>query len=239
MFCPLRAKERGRRVRRPVGQRSGGLPRLGVVCPARRPQGAVCGCALRDSSPLVDRAAAKSEGAVRIVDARRIPEIRPGKVAPSQQQVERGALVHGKRPGRCDRCPARCTRDGNDPERGGADGPGDAQSADAHRRARLLGREDAFRVARRASASSAASCWRRSSCSSSTEDRPPGEGPAIPMSACAAARRPSTRRTPSLSTVIRTSSPGRSPSRCRKSAGRTSRPRSSSRAVPLVRSMWE
>jgi hypothetical protein len=52
-------------------------------------------------------------------------------------------------------------------------------------------------------------------------------------------RRLSIRSEPSLSSLILTSSPGFTPSRSRKSAGRTSRPRSSSLAFPLRRRTWE
>ena len=86
---------------------------------------------------------------------------------------------------------------------------------------------------RRASRSSISVSRCRAAVSSSTADSS-GE-PANPMSACAAARRVSTRSAPSASSVILTSSPACRPSRRRSSAGRTRRPRASSRAVPRMR----
>ncbi len=62
--------------------------------------------------------------------------------------------------------------------------------------------------------------------------------PAEPISARAAARWLSTRRTPSASSLIFISSPARRPSRRRSSAGTTKRPRSSKRAVPLTPFIW-
>ena len=90
---------------------------------------------------------------------------------------------------------------------------------------------------RRISRSSISVSRCRSAVSSSTADA--SAVPANPMSACAAARRVSTRSAPSASSVILTSSPACKPSRRRNSAGRTKRPRASSRAVPRMRLMWE
>ena len=86
-------------------------------------------------------------------------------------------------------------------------------------------------------APSAAVCFCRSAARSSSAPWP--SDPASPIRACAAVRRLSTRSEPSLSSLILTSSPGFRPSRFRKSAGRTSRPRSSRRAFPLMRGTWE
>jgi hypothetical protein len=86
-------------------------------------------------------------------------------------------------------------------------------------------------------APSVAACSRRSAARSSSAE--PLTEPASPMSARAAARRLSIRSEPSASSLMRTSSPALSLSRFRRSAGRTSRPRLSSRALPFVRVMWE
>lgn len=77
---------------------------------------------------------------------------------------------------------------------------------------------------------------RRSARSSSTAER--FARAAEPMSARAAVRRLSTRSTPSVCLLIPTSSPARRKRR-RSSAGSTNRPRSSSRAIPLISAMWE
>ena len=90
---------------------------------------------------------------------------------------------------------------------------------------------------RRASRSSISASRCRSAVSSPTAES--SGVPAKPMSACAAARRVSTRSAPSASSLILTSSPACRPSRRRNSAGRTKRPRASNRAVPRMRSMWE
>jgi hypothetical protein len=85
--------------------------------------------------------------------------------------------------------------------------------------------------ARRAASRSSASASRDRSARSSSRTPWPG-GPASPIRARAAARRLSMRRTPSASSLIRTSSPAFKPSRRRSSTGRTRRPRSSRRAFP-------
>jgi hypothetical protein len=59
------------------------------------------------------------------------------------------------------------------------------------------------------------------------------------MSARAAVSRLSTRSDPSLSSRTTSSSPARIPSRRRRAAGKTNRPRSSSLAVPHRPPMWE
>ncbi len=90
---------------------------------------------------------------------------------------------------------------------------------------------------RGATASSAAACSRRSAARSSSTDA--SADPASPIRARAAVRRLTIRREPPLSSLIVTSSPGFRPSRFRKSAGRTSRPRSSSLVFPLRCVMWD
>jgi hypothetical protein len=90
---------------------------------------------------------------------------------------------------------------------------------------------------RRASRSSSSASRFRSAVSSSTADS--SAVPASPMSAWAAARRVSTRSAPSVSSLILTSSPACKPRRRRSSAGRTNRPRASSRAVPRMGVMWD
>jgi hypothetical protein len=92
------------------------------------------------------------------------------------------------------------------------------------------GRTAAGELVPSAALSSAARWRRRSAFRSSRGDR--SDEPAMPTSARAAARRLSTRKTPAPSSVILTMSPACRPRRRRISAGRTSRPRSSKRAVP-------
>jgi len=107
----------------------------------------------------------------------------------------------------------------------------------AHRGLTVAAETDGFWPERAASPCSAATWSRRSAARSSSTGW--SRDPASPIRACAAVRRLSTRSEPSLSSLILTSSPGFKPSRFRKSAGRTSLPRSSSLAFPLMGNMWE
>jgi hypothetical protein len=120
---------------------------------------------------------------------------------------------------------------------GGKWGESGVLDAGAHRDFTVSADTDKTWPDRSASASSAAACSRRSAArSSSTEE---SGDPASPIRARAAVRRLTIRSEPPLSSLIVTSSPGFRPSRFRKSAGRTSRPRSSSLVFPLRRLMWE